>query len=50
MDKMVYNKFLKTALGLALVATLAGCNTTAGIGRDIGSAGRTIEGAAKGGK
>ena len=32
---------------LAILALLAGCNTIAGMGKDISKAGDTIEGAAK---
>jgi entericidin A len=32
---------------LALLALLSGCNTVAGMGKDIQKAGDTIEGAAK---
>ena len=38
---------LNALLGMALVAALAGCNTMAGVGKDIEKAGETIQGAAK---
>jgi predicted small secreted protein len=38
---------LNSLLGLALVAALAGCNTMAGVGKDIEKAGESIQGAAK---
>ena len=37
----------KLALLIAALATLAGCNTIAGAGKDIKKAGEKIEGAAK---
>jgi len=44
---MTRQKFAaRTILLAALLGTLAACNTTAGIGRDIESVGSTIEDAA----
>jgi entericidin A len=37
----------KFIISLALLVLLAGCNTVAGMGKDIQKAGDTIEGAAK---
>jgi predicted small secreted protein len=37
----------KLIASLTLLALLAGCNTVAGMGKDIQKAGDTIEGAAK---
>lgn len=46
------NRNLVTRIGLiaALLGTLAACNTTAGIGRDIESVGNSVAGAADGAK
>ncbi len=36
-------KFLSLLMMLALAAALAGCNTVHGMGKDISSAGKSIE-------
>jgi entericidin B len=43
----MFTTLVNTLLGLALAASLAGCNTMAGMGRDIEKAGEAIQGAAK---
>lgn len=44
------SKGVRSAVALAVLLALAGCNTVEGIGRDIKKAGEAIEGAGEKGK
>lgn len=43
---MIQRSLLRLVLGLALLAGLSACNTLEGLGKDIKSAGQSIENAA----
>lgn len=42
----IIKRFTTVAFGLAMIAGLSACNTVEGVGRDVQSAGDTIEDAA----